>query len=456
MTPSSASSPASDFRTFLESLTTAGDLVHVKRPVDSRFEIAAHVRRSCDIDGPAFVFESVGGYPGWRVVGGAFGVLRRLLGALGCDRPTAIARYRDAVAHPLAPARASGPAPHQRVRWEGADVDLGRLPIPLHSELDAGPYITAAVQVVRDPSGTLQHAGIHRMQVKGPRRLGFWGGNQRRITRTLLRNEERGAPTEIAVVLGGPPAFMIAATARVSHQVDKLGVAGALIGRPLELYRCATVDVDVPAAEVVLEGILLPGVREEEGPFGEMTGCYSGTRAAPVMEVRAVTMREAPLFQDALTGMPMTEDQTLMWLPRTVAILEDASRVHPEVVAVNWAVEDGEIYRAVVAIRKRVETEPWNIIAHVLGGNSLVKFCVVVDDDLDVFDARQVAWAINTRVQPHRDVHVFPTMVGAPLDPSAHLPNQTSKLGIDATIPLGEDHARYQRIHVPGVDQVTW
>lgn len=257
-------------------------------------------------------------------------------------------------------------------------------------------------------------------------------------------------------MIGAPPAYPIAATARVAHHVDKAGVAGALLGHPLEAYRCATVDLTVPAAELVLEGVLLAGVREEEGPFGEMTGCYSGTRSAPVMEVRAITMGEQPIFQDALTGMPMTEDQTLNWLPRTVAILEDARRVHPEVVAVNWSVEDGEIYRALVGIKKRVETEPWNVIFHVLGGNSLVKTCVVVDEDIDLYDARQVAWAINTRVQPHRDLHVLPTMVGAPLDPSASLPNQTSKLGIDATIPLGEDRAQYERIQVPGVGRVTW
>ncbi len=447
---------AGDFREFVGTIETEGDLVRIREPVGPRFGIAAYARRSCDLKGPAFIFEQVVGYPGWQVVAGSYGVLRRLLRALGCDQKTAIERYRGAIEKPLASVRVPVPAPHQAVKWEGADVDLARLPITTHSELDAGPYITAGVQVVRDANSQMQHLGIHRMQVKGPRRLGFWGGNLRRITRTLLTNEERGVQTEIAVVLGGPPAFTVASTARVSHQVDKTGIAGALMGQPLQLYPCLSIGVDVPAAEVVLEGVLLSGVREEEGPFGEMTGCYSGTRVAPVMEVKAITMREKPFYQDALTGMPMTEDQTLMWLPRTVAIAEDARRVHPEVVAVNWAVADGGIFQAVIAIRKRLETETWNVVSHVLSGNSLVKYCVVVDDDIDVFDAQQVAWAINTRVQPHRDVHIFPTMVGAPLDPSAALPNQTSKLGIDATIPAGEERWRYEKIRVPGADQVKW
>lgn len=451
-----ASSPLSDFREYLRTLEAESDLVRIKKPVDPRFEIAAHTRRSCDLKGPAFLFEEVAGYPGWQVAAGSYGVLRRLLRALGCDQKTAVEKYRAAIAAPIAPARASGPAPHQEVVWEGPDLDLARLPITTHSEKDAGAYITAGVQVVRDANSKMQHLGIHRMQVKGPRRLGFWGGNLRRITRALLANEERGVETEIAVVLGAPPAFTMASTARVAHSVDKTGIAGALAGKPLELYPCRRVAIDVPAAEIVLEGILLSGVREEEGPFGEFTGCYSGTRKAPVMEVRVVTMRQQPIYQDALTGMPMTEDQTLTWLPRTVAIAEDAGRVHPEIIAVNWAVGDGGIYQAVIAIRKRVETEPWNVISHVLSGNSLVKYCVVVDEDIDVFDAQQVAWAVNTRVQPHRDVHIYPTMVGAPLDPSAPLPNQTSKLGIDATIPAGEERWRYEKIRVPGADKVKW
>jgi 2,5-furandicarboxylate decarboxylase 1 len=449
-------SALSDFREYIRTLEAEKDLVRINERVDPRFGVAAYTRRSCDVKGPAFIFEQIAGYPGWKVAAGSYGVLRRLLRALDCDEKAAVEKYRAAIGKPIAAVRATGSAPHQEVLWEGADVDLARLPITTHSEKDTAPYITAGVQVVRDANSKLQHLGIHRMQVKGPRRLGFWGGNLRRITRTLLANEERGVETEMAVVLGAPPAFTMASTARVSHQTDKTGIAGALIGQPLELYPCKTIAVDAPAAEIVLEGILLSGVREEEGPFGEFTGCYSGTRKAPVMEVRAVTMRTEPLYQDALTGMPMTEDQTLTWLPRTAAIAEDASRVHPEVVAVNWAVADGGIYQAVISIRKRVETEPWNVISHVLSGTSLVKYCVVVDEDIDVFDAQQVAWAINTRVQPHRDVHIYPTMVGAPLDPSASLPNQTSKLGIDATIPAGEERWRYAKIRVPGSDNVKW
>lgn len=447
-----------DFREFLRTIEAEGDLFRVKDVVDPCFGIAAYTRRSCDLKGPAFIFEQIAGYPDWRVVAGIYGILRRVLRALGCDQKTAVECYRAAIDKPLPAMSVPGTAPHQAICWEGPDLDLARLPITTHSEKDAGPYITGGVQVVRDANSQIQHLGIHRMQVKGPRRLALSAGNHRRITRTLLANEERGVQTEIAVVLGGPPAFAVAATARVSHQVDKTGIAGALMGRPLQLYPCLSIGVNVPAAEVVLEGVLLSGVREKEGPFGEMTGCYTGggNTLSPVMEVRAITMREKPFFQDALTGMPMTEDQTLMWLPRTVAIAEDARRVHPEVVAVNWAVADGGIFQAVIAIRKRRETEAWNVISHVLSGNSLVKYCVVVDDDIDVFDAQQVAWAINTRVQPHRDVHIFPTMVGAPLDPSAALPNQTSKLGIDATIPAGEERWRYERSRVPGADQVKW
>lgn len=167
--------PAGDFRMFLASLEADGDLARIARPVAPRFEVAAYVRRSCDLDGPAFCFEHIVGHPGWTVVGGTFGVVRRLLRALGCDRREAIAQHAAALARPIPPVVLPGPAPHQARRWEGDEVDLSKLPIPIHSGRDAGPYITAGVQVVRDPSGKVQQLGIHRMQVKGPRRLGFWG-----------------------------------------------------------------------------------------------------------------------------------------------------------------------------------------------------------------------------------------------------------------------------------------
>ncbi len=146
-------------------------------------------------------------------------------------------------------------------------------------------------------------------------------------------------------------------------------------------------------------------------------------------------MRRGAIFQDFLTGFPISEDQALMYLPRCAAVYQSAAAVHPDVKAVHWQVDGGNIYGVVVSIRKRLQAEPWNVIASVLAGPALVKQCIVVDDDIDVFDAEAVQWALSTRVQPHRDVHIFPTMVGAPLDPSSPDVRESSKIGYDADDP---------------------
>ncbi|MSP56671.1 MAG: UbiD family decarboxylase [Myxococcales bacterium] len=338
----------------------------------------------------------------------------------------------------------SGPV-HDVVLGE-EDLDLERLPLLKHSEKDSGWYLTGGVQVARDPGGSVQQVGIHRMMRFGRRELGFWGGKDRRIRAAIEKHDELGLDTPMAVVIGAPPALVMAACACLPHTRDKHGIAGALQGSPLELVKCKTVDLMVPAnAEIVIEGYARAGERRPEGPFGEFTGCYGRETVSPVFHATAITMRRGAIFQDFLTGFPISEDQALMYLPRCAAVYQSAAAVHPAVKAVHWQVDGGNIYGVVVSIRKRLQAEPWNVIASVLAGPALVKQCIVVDEDIDVFDAEAVHWALSTRVQPHRDVHIFPTMVGAPLDPSSPDIWESSKIGYDATIPLGDDRARYER-----------
>jgi UbiD family decarboxylase len=398
----------------------------------------------------------VKGYEDFPVLAGVYGSLNRLKHTYQLDEINIPKKYLQATKEGIGPVIVSS-GECQEIQWTGDQVDLYKLPIPLHSELDAGQFITAGVQVVKDPETGVHGLGIHRMQLKGRNKLGLWGGNEKRIIRAHLKNEDAGKPTDIAVVIGCEPSVVLGSVARVPHSHDKYDVAGALKGSPVKLVKCKTVDIEVPAtAEIIIEGKILPGIREREGPFGEFTGCYSGARQAPVVEVTAVTMRQNPIYQTAFAGMPPSEDQIIMWSARTAVCFEDASRAHPEVKAVNWTVFNGNIYEIVVSIKKRMETEAWNVISQVLSGQALVKTCIVVDDDIDVFNPKEINWALATRVQWVRDLHVFPTMVGATLDPSSKLITQTSKMGIDATIPLEDDRKTYLAIKVPGSDQVTW
>jgi 2,5-furandicarboxylate decarboxylase 1 len=234
-------------------------------------------------------------------------------------------------------------------------------------------------------------------------------------------------------------------------------VAGALAGRPIELVACKTVDAEVPAdAEVVVEGHFVPGVREAEGPFGEVAGTYGLRGNRHVFEVSAITRRRDAMYQTALTGMPTTDNHVQAWPAICESIKRMAQLACPEVVDVHAI---GPYYIAVVAIKKRLAYEARNVILSVLGptaGAPQAKYCIVVDPDVNVRDLNQVLWAVYTRCQPSDDVMIFPAMVGAPLDPSAPVHRHSSKMGFDATVPLGESRDRYNRVIVPGADQVSW
>jgi UbiD family decarboxylase len=446
----------SDFRRYLQALEKAGQLVHVAREVSPEFEVAAHVRKSSDTNGPAFVFEHVTGHPGWRLAAGLYGTMARLPVALGCPMEQVVDRYGAAVRSPVSPVLVdSGPC--REVVWQGDEADCMRLPIVVHSELDAGRYLTAGVMFGRDPDSGLLGVGLQRMQLKGPRRFGVNMPAERRVGRAALKAEDRNERFGVAVVLGAGPYIDLASQAKIAHTQEKLGVAGALAGHPIELVRCQTVDADVPAdAEIVIEGHFLPRVREPEGPFGEVAGTYGLRGDRHVFEVSAVTMRKDAMYQTALTGMPTTDNHVQGWPAICESIKRMAQQACPEVVDVHAI---GPYYIAIVSIRKRLAYEARNVILSVLGptaGAPQAKYCIVVDPDVNVRDIDQVLWALYTRVQPDRDALIFPPMVGAPLDPSAPVHRHSSKLGFDATVPLGESRDRYDRVIVPGADAVSW
>lgn len=435
-------------------LDAQGEAVTVDREVDPVFEIAALIRKSSDTSGPAFRIPSVKGHPGWTVVGGVYNY-RRVAKMLDCSESDLVKRFAAAVKHPIAPVRVSE-GECQRHVLTGDDVDLTQLPIPVHSEDDAGRYITAGVIMAHDPVSGSRAMGIHRLQLKGPRKLGLNAPEERRVSRAFLHSEDLGQPLHIAVVIGGGPYIDLASQAKVSHDVDKLGVAGGLRGKPIGLIKAVTSDVEVPAdAQLVLEGRILPGVRELEGPFGEVAGTYGEEDRRAVVEIDAITYRDK-IYQTVLTGMPTTENHVMGWPAICESVRRYAEQATPDVVDVHAV---GPYYVAIVSIKKRMPYEARNVILSVLGptaGAPQAKYCIVVDEDIDVRNWDQVLWALYTRVQPQDDVLLLPLMVGSPLDPSAPIWRHSQKIGFDATKPLGEEGSRFRRVLVPGSEDATW
>jgi 2,5-furandicarboxylate decarboxylase 1 len=284
--------------------------------------------------------------------------------------------------------------------------------------------------------------GIHRIQVKGKNKIGIFLSNPP-LSRFLSLSDAQGKPLEIAVVVGMDPLTFLAAITYAPQGIDKLDLAGGLRGKPVELVKGETVDIDVPRhAEFVMEGQILPGVRETEGPFGESGGAYL-TVQNPVAHIHCIYHRRQPIYH-AL--MPFNKENgiitNLVW---EATQLQNIQRSLPAVKKVHLWGSVGEI--AVVQIEKHAEDDGRKIIKDLFQLVSRAKGIIVVDTDIDIQDPYEVEWAVFTRFQVGRDLFTVEGAPGLLLDPSAER-GLTSKWGLDATKPLKEAE-KYERIAPP-------
>lgn len=429
-----------DLRSFVEAYAAAypGEFIRVEEPVSPAFDLQAIVleleRRKRF---PILLFERVEGYD-IPVITNVMASRRAYAFALGVDEARMPAEYAGRLRQFVKPALLDDP-PFRHTVLTGDRVDLlGRLPIPTYFPGDAGPYLTAALTVARDPDTGVETAGYHRYQVKGPNRLGVSLHSRRRMYEYQRRAEARGRNLEAAIVLGGHPLVSLGSLSYPPPEVSKFEAVGGLFQEPFQVARAETVDLLVPAwAEIVIEGEILAGVREPEGPFGEFTGYFSRRSTEHVFVARALLMREGPWFQSIGSGR--APDHILpLGVLREVEIRNALSRVIPNVRAVHVPTSGCAAFTAFVSITQTRPGEAKHAIPIVFGVDHYLKLVVVVDEDIDVFDESEVLWALATRVQADRDLVVTSGSLGAILDPSADARGLTAKLGIDATKPFGE------------------
>jgi len=282
---------------------------------------------------------------------------------------------------------------------------------------------------------------MYRAQVHDRATIGILAAPYRHIV--LHRNEalKRGEPLPVAIALGVDPAITIASVAAFPYGVDELAMAGALRGAPVELVRCETIPLEVPAtAEIVLEGEIDPQELREEGLFGEFTGYYGIKRQRPVIKIKAITHRNNPIYAASYEGLPPHDTDLLMGVPIETEILRLVPL--PGIQKVHVTEGGCGAFNCVISIKKQFEGYGKMIGMAALGtwGARFVKTLIVVDDDVDPFNWTEIEWALATRVQPHRDVEIIKDVVGCILDPSLPLHerqtghSRTSKMIIDATM----------------------
>ena len=440
--------PFNDLREFVTFLESEGELIRTQKPVDVKYEISAYIRKTSDVQGPALLFDNVKGFD-MPVLGGVFSTRKRAFLALETSNEDYVNKFWHALDHLLAPKLVTN-APCKEVVYKGKDVDLNKLPVPIFSEKDPAPFITLGLCISRDPKSGGKNTSIYRLQLKGRNRLGIMAQH---LVRQLVEAESIGKPLPIAIAIGTDPVLPLATQWMAPYGTDELALAGSLRGAPVEVVKAETVDLEVPAtAEIIIEGMVLPNVREEEGPFGEVSGYYTPSNPKPVIEVSAITHRKNPIYQAALTGMPTTENHILKQLPLEATYYWQLKKEFPGVTAVHFPAAGTVGMTCVIAMKQAYECEARTLIAAMIGTRRN-KITVVVDDDVDITDMEKVWWAIATRTQADEDVIVFPRVVATAMDPSVPKLRVGSSLGIDATVPFGQ---RFPEIvKVPGADKVS-
>ncbi|HEY4908057.1 MAG TPA: UbiD family decarboxylase [Methylomirabilota bacterium] len=417
-----------------------GELVRIAEPVDLAYQmqaLALELERRRRF--PVLIFEQVRGHS-IPVVSNVMASRQGLATALGVTEAELPETYAARLKEPVKPVVLGRPPFVVDVR-RGDAADLGALPIPTYFPGDGGPYLTAGLLIARDPATGVSTAGFHRFQVKGRNRLGVSLHSRRRMFEFQQREEKAGRSLQCAIAIGLHPVVGMGSLSYPAPEISKFEIVGGLFGEPMQLRRAETMDMDVPAwAEIVIEGEILPGEREPEGPFGEFTGYFSRRSTDNVFVARAMVIREGAWFHSIASGR--APDHILpLGVLREAEIRNALRRVVPGVRAVHVPTSGGASFTAYVSIKQTRPGEAKHAISVVLGVDHYLKLVVIVDDDIDVFDESDVLWAMATRVQADRDLIVIGGSLGAILDPSASSDGLTAKLGIDATRAFGQASA---------------
>lgn len=391
-------------------------------------------------ESPVLWFDNVTGSP-FPIVTNLFASRARYAAALGVaetDLIEHLAKLENKTVDPVM--RETGPI--HDVVLTGDQVDLGKLPILGHFNEDAGRYITNAIVVGKDPVTGVRNASFHRMQVKGPRTIGTSLHSRRHLWSYVNKAEEMGQDTPIAIVIGAHPLFTFGGLWKGAITTDEYAIVGGLMDAPLEITAGKTVPIEIPVhAEIVLEGRIIAGKREPEGPFAEFTGYASERSTQHVVEISAILHRKDAVYHDIVPGIS-NEHTSLLAVPQEARLLRTLRQQYPNVTAVSYPKSGTCRFHAYIALRNAAAGQARNAAAAALGDDLSLKLVVVVDDDVDVYNDSDVMWALATRMQADADIDVIRNAMGAILDPSNHN-GLTAKLVIDATRPPGRFPARH-------------
>jgi len=450
--------PYKDLREFIKNLEDRKELIRIKVEVDPYLEITEILDRLLHKGGPAVIFENVKG-SNVPLVANLFGTIKRV--ALALDTTEAgleeIGQFLAYLQQPEPPKgllealkklpffkkimglvpKIVNYAPCQEIVKRGDQVNIYEFPVMTCWPEDAGPLITWPLVVTVSPSGGPFNVGVYRMQVVGKDRTIMRWLKTRGGARHYEEWKALNKPMPVAVAIGCEPATILAAVTPVPENMGEFHFAGLLRKEAIELVKCKTVDLAVPASsEIVLEGEILPDELAMEGPFADHTGYYNMEEKFPVFRVKCITHRKAPLYLSTITGRPPKED-AIIALALTRIFVPLLRNQFPEIVdfalpmeAVSYRIAIVSIKKAFPGHAKRIMMGLWGFLKQFL----YIKYIIVVDEDINVHKWEDVIWALSTRVDPGRDVTIIENTPFDYLDFSTPLPELGAKMGIDATM----------------------
>ena len=449
-----------DLRDFLVQLEQRGDLKRVDIEVDPHLEMTEICDRLLKQAGPAVLFERPAGHT-IPVLGNLFGTPERVALGMGQTSVSALREVGKLLAYLKEPDPPKGlrdaweklpvlkqvlnmapkqlaSAPCQEIIWEGADVDLGKLPIQTCWPGDVAPLITWGLTVTRGPHKSRQNLGIYRQQVIAPNKvimrwLAHRGGA---LDYRDFCQIYPGQPYPVAVALGADPATILGAVTPVPDSLSEYQFAGLLRGAKTEVVKCLTHDLQVPAsAEIVLEGYIHPDETAVEGPYGDHTGYYNEQETFPVFTIERITMRRNPIYHSTYTGKP-PDEPAILGVALNEVFVPLLQKQFTEITDFYLPPEGCSYRLAVVSMKKqypghakRVMFGIWSFLRQFM----YTKFIIVTDDDIDIRDWKEVVWAMTTRVDPVRDTLIVENTPIDYLDFASPVSGLGSKMGLDAT-----------------------
>ncbi|MEL7670522.1 UbiD family decarboxylase [Methanobacterium sp.] len=401
-------------------------VITVEKEVSAEYEVAKILREHPK---DVLIFENVKGYD-MKIISGICNTRDKIARGISVTVPEITKRIMKATENPIPIKNVENVKENFNTQKE---PDLSKIPVPTYYKKDGGAYMTAGVVIAKDPETGIRNASIHRMLVSGKDKLGI-----RIVPRNLYtyykKAEEMDKPLDIAIAIGMHPATLLATTTSVPITTDELEVANNFHNGNMKLIKCESVDLDVPDAEIIMEGKILPHEREPEGPFVDLTDTYDVVRDEPIIKLNKIHYKKDPFYHAIMPAG--FEHRLLQGLPQEPRIYNAVLNTVPTVQ--NVVLTEGGCcwLHAAVSIKKQTQGDGKNVLMAALAAHPSLKHAIVVDEDVDIFNPEDLEYAIATRVKGDDDIMIVPGARGSSLDPCAKPDGTTTKIGVDATKPL--------------------